>query len=363
MSHAMVMPSDSGADQSDQGENFCVVCRSTYSDPDETSTTPCGHVFHSECFAQSMMYSRSCPLCRQNVLDDETFSLTSSAEQDNSSDHSLEIEISGVESLGSGTFQDLVGRFGELTGGHLDLYVSHQPPPSLPRAPPSPPSMPSPTPENVIQSLKLGNVSEVENMLSHNRSLVSTVDADGDTLLHLAVVTQHEYMVKYLLTTAEIPANSTNKARMTPIHYAVIGCSARLVCLLVELGGYVDAADACGRTPLMHATMNHRKQLIDLLLEKGGSANATDLVGDTALHYASRCGCFAGVKALVTYKHARVNAPNCLGETPLHLACLGGSKRCIRFLVISGAKLTNRTKTGKLPRDYLAAENACVLSV
>lgn len=359
----MVMPSDSGADESDQGGNFCAVCRSTYDDSEDTSTTPCGHVFHAECFAQSMMYSRSCPLCRQNLLADETVSLTSSAEQDYSSDHSLEIEISGVDSLGSGTFQDLVGRLAGLADGHLDLYVSHEAPPNVPRAPPPPPSIPSPTPENVIQSLKLGNVSEVENMLSHDSSLGSTVDADGDTLLHLAVLTQHEYMVKYLLTTAEIPANSTNKARMTPLHYAVIGRSARLVRVLVELGGYVDAADACGRTPLMHAAMNHRKQLIDLLLEKGASASATDLVGDTALHYASRCGCFAGVKALVTRRHAPVNAPNCLGETPLHLACLGGSKRCIRFLVISGANPTNKTKTGRQPRDYLAAENACVLSV
>ena len=357
MSQAMVMPPDasvsSGDDNGVQDVNLCAVCRHACDASETTSTTPCGHVFHFGCLAQSLTYNRSCPLCRQTVPADDTVVLTSST-VGNTPEHSelgsVDIDISGPGAIGSGSFRDLFGRFLELPDGHLDLYVSNHAP--LP-TPPSPPSVPSPTPENVIRSLKLGNASEVENMLSHDSRLISTIDADGDTLLHLAVLTQHVYMVEYLRTTADIPANSTNKARLTPLHYAVIRPSARIVCLLVDLGSCVDAADACGRTPLMHATMNRSKQLVDLLLQRGANVNATDLAGDTALHYASKCGYFAGVKALVACGQARVNAVNCVGETPLHVACLGGSAACIRFLVISGANPANKTKSGRVPDDYL----------
>lgn len=357
----MVMPSDelvsSGENDGPQDVNICAVCRNTYHASDTTCTTPCGHVFHFRCLAQWLTYSRRCPLCRQTITTDEPSILNSSTDADsasttdNSEIGSVDIEISGVDDLGSGSFRNMVGRLFELPDRRLDLYVSHQPPPI---AAPPPPIMPPPTPDNVIQSLKAGNVYEVENMLSHNRSLISSLDADGDTLLHLAVLAQHDYMVEYLHTTAGIPANTTNNARMTPLHYAVTVGSARMVCLLTDLGSYVDAADACGRTPLMYATTNHAKQLVDLLLLKGANVNTTDLLGDTALHYASRSGYFDGVKALVRCGCTRMNAANCLGETALHLACRSGSKACIRFLDISGANPTNKTKTGKLPNDYLA---------
>lgn len=214
---------------------------------------------------------------------------------------------------------------------------------------PPPPLMQPPTAENIIQCLRAGNVTEVENMIAHDRRLARISDGDGDTLLHLAVVAHNEYLLRYLSQHGGVSINATNRARMTPLHYAVFAQNTRMVALVLQLGGFVDAGDASGKTPLMYAAINCQADDLALLLRDNASVGAADLVGDTALHHAVRSRSLPSVRALSTFPYFDVNASNCLGETALHIACARGFSECVAFLSVCGANPAQKNKAGRLP--------------
>lgn len=348
-------------------DGFCAVCQEDIVKPAPSSTTPCGHVFHFGCLARHMIANKTCPVCRKDVLVQSDGSCASESEADDLSDdsdvESIEIEISGSNTSGQ-TFQEMVNQLGHLTDAHevsLDVYVSSTPRTDSNTDPPPPPRILPPTPANIIHYIKTGNVSEVENMLLHDSSLVRTSDDDGDTLLHVAAMAQNEYLMRYLVTHAEMPTNSTNKARMTPLHYAVFTSNIRIVCLALNLGCFVDPGDASGKTPLMYAVMHNNTEIVELLFQRGADVNTPDMVGDTALHYAGRSGSVSCFRALSIFRRFHVDVANSLGETPMHLASGSGSHPCVRFLIISGANTVKKTKAGKTPSDYVAANNSNLL--
>lgn len=259
-----------------------------------------------------------------------------------STDSGIEIEISDVD-VGGDSFQrlmDTIGRVGSRSDINIDLYVSESS-----RRPPPPCVLP-PTASNILRYVEEGAVTQVQNMLSHDPTLANATDASGDTLLHLAVMRQDEYLVRYLATNIEVPVNCTNKARMTPLHYAVCTGNLRLVTLALSLGCFVDAADCSGRTPLHHSVMRRHEGCLDLLISRSAYVNTADAAGETALHYAGRSGWLHGVRKLSTSRHCIVDVENCLGETPLHMASKSESPACIRFLVVSGANPAKKDKAG-----------------
>lgn len=346
----MVSPCQSHL-SSDPGEGICAVCMEEIEPDVPRSSTPCGHIFHFACLALNMQTSHKCPLCRHNVLSDsdeasggEDGEIMLSSDSDAMSTSSdIVIDLSDVHA-GDDSFQrlmDTIVRVRSRSDVNIDLYVSEQDAPS-----PPPPCVLPPTAGNIIECLKEGDVTQVQNMLSHDATLVHATDASGDTLLHLAVIRQNEYLVRYLATNVEMPVNCTNSARMTPLHYAVCTGYLRLVTLMVNLGCSVHATDCSGRTPLHHAAMRSDSRCLDYLLGRGAYVNAADMAGDTALHYAARSAWLNGVRKLATSRHCIVDAENCLGDTPLHMACRAGSPACSTFLIVSGANPVKKNKAG-----------------
>ena len=342
--------------------SICAVCRYDIEPDASCSTTPCGHIFHFGCLAVSMQTSHKCPLCRRHVLPDSDE--TSEKEQSEiflstdsevmSTDSGIDIEISDVDA-GSDSFQFLMrtlGRIGSHRDVNVDLYVSES-------VRPPPPCVLPPTASNIIHYVKEGDVTQVQNMLSHDQTLANATDAAGDTLLHLAIISQNEYLARYFATNIEMPVNCNNKARMTPLHYAVCTGNLRLVTLALNLGCFVDAADCSGRTPLHHSVMRRDACSLDLLLSRSAFVNTADMAGDTALHYASRGGWLNGVRKLSTLRQCIVDTENSLGETALHMASKSESPACIRFLIVSGANPAKRDKAGCAAADHLT--NASVI--
>ena len=359
----MVSPCQSDDVSNEHDHSICAVCRDDIEPDASCSTTPCGHIFHFECLALSMQTSHKCPLCRRNFLpnsdetsageESETIFLSDSDVM--STDTGVEIEISDVDAGGE-SFQRLIRTLGRIGSGgdvNVDLYVSESAP-SVPSPPPPPPCVLPPTAGNIIRYAKEGDVTQVQNMLSHDPTLVNASDACGDTLLHLAVMRQHEYLARYLATNVEMSVNFTNKARMTPLHYAVCTGNLRLVTLALNLGCFVDAADCSGRTPLHHSVMRRDASCLDLLICRSAYVNTADMAGDTALHYAGRDGWLKGVRKLSTSRHCVVDVENCLGETPLHMASKSESSACITFLIMSGANPAKKDKAG-----CAASNNRC----
>lgn len=323
---------------------FCTVCQHNIDETEAQSTTTCMHVFHYDCLNQALRVSNMCPTCRgqlepesaQAASDDSTDSGFASLDLD----HSL---------LNRDPFLELMRGLENITtnGRAIDINVSVLPPAD------DPPqlNMLPPTSTNILHNVRVGNVQGVENMLLHNSELASVCNYSGDTLLHMAVTYQNEYLVRRLITNANIHVNSMNRARMSPLHYAVSLWNANLVQILLCAGSYVDAYDASGKTPLMYAATNDNAAMCKQLILNWADINATDTSGDTAIHHAARCGCYRAVLTLSTYKTCRVNTENHLGETPLHLACARGSPSCVRYLVIAGASQVKRDRTGRVPRQ------------
>jgi hypothetical protein len=50
----------------------CVICLNELRNTNEILTTPCNHVFHSECFLKWMYAHKDCPLCRKQLIKNPT---------------------------------------------------------------------------------------------------------------------------------------------------------------------------------------------------------------------------------------------------------------------------------------------------
>jgi len=332
---------------------FCTVCQHDIDDSEERSTTKCMHVFHYDCLAQALCVSNTCPTCREELREGEE---AASEQSSDSGFASLDFDSTLAN---RDPFVELIRGLEHLStnGQTVDINVSVVPPADPPRQHTLPP-----TPANIIHYATIGNVNGVESMLSHNRELARACTDSGDTLLHIAVTYQHEYLVRRLTVNATIHVNSMNRARMSPLHYAVSLWSADLVQVLLDAGSYVDACDASGKTPLMHAAASDNAGMCKQLILYWANVNATDTAGDTPIHHAARCGCYGAVRVLSTLTACRVDMENHLGETALHLACARGSPSCVRYLVIAGASQVKKDRVGRVPRQRVPHGNTATLA-
>jgi hypothetical protein len=48
-------------------DNLCSICLDGFVCSKHTLTTPCGHQFHTLCFAQAAQHKQSCPNCRTQI--------------------------------------------------------------------------------------------------------------------------------------------------------------------------------------------------------------------------------------------------------------------------------------------------------
>jgi ankyrin repeat protein len=136
-------------------------------------------------------------------------------------------------------------------------------------------------------------------------------DADGDTLLHLAIITGNVTLAKVFIEVApwtECLDIYNDKLRQTPLHLAV---------LMKQI------------------------EIVKLLLDNGANPEMFDHNGDTALHLACRSGNVTMVNEILKRRESQVpqnlDVRNYEGHTCLHLAVLGGHKKIADILLNSGA--------------------------
>ena len=152
--------------------------------------------------------------------------------------------------------------------------------------------------------------------------------------------------------------------------------------LFIEKGADVNRKDPNGDTPLQIATIHGRSlRIIDLLLDNGADIDATDNGITRILNTAAACGAERLVKFALEKmgdrKFQNQDEPNALmrnaliggsieivkllqakniplsfgpdirGRTPLHIVAENNKPEMLEFLVKSGAKINQRTKSGK----------------
>lgn len=145
-------------------------------------------------------------------------------------------------------------------------------------------------------------------------------------------------------------ANGSERARMRPLHQAILRRRPEIVRLLLERGADPRVADGSLRSPLQMAVERADAALVDLLLRAGADVNVRDKAGWTPLHHAGAKNQLAIARRLLEGgADARILSQ--LGGTALHEAAVGGGPDLLRLLVERGADPAVVSQTGVTALD------------
>ncbi len=97
----------------------------------------------------------------------------------------------------------------------------------------------------------------------------------GDTLLHLAVASGNDRLIK-LLIKEKADINITDNNNRTPLHLAVASGNDRLIKLLIKEKADINIIDNNKRTPLHLAILTEQVNLIELLILNGADLRMID---------------------------------------------------------------------------------------
>jgi len=200
------------------------------------------------------------------------------------------------------------------------------------------------------QAVVKGN-SEVVKVLAEQGMDVRAKDADGETLLELALRFRQKGTAEILLAkgAAVDPAQ-----RMKILRNAVLRGEPEVVELLLK-----DATEA--DTLLPDAAIKGHLAIVDLLVRRGADIDYRGPSGTLPLHEAALGGHVNVIEFLLD-KGALIDATDSAsGATALHVAASYGRREAVEELLSRGASKTVRNKAGKTPRDAaIEAEQAAI---
>jgi ankyrin repeat protein len=237
---------------------------------------------------------------------------------------------------------------------------------------------------------RAGDLVTLEALLSQDPHLVSAVDENGRTPLHIAAAAGQEEAVRLLLQRGA-DVNAADAAGMSAVDLAFFAerasGTARLTRLLVSEGAEFDAnatfrrarrldlvispgnvemtrflveqgadVNATGYVfaPLENAAARGHMEIAEFLLENGADVNLRGGDGNPPLRWAVERG-HAEVVDLLLEHGAAVDFTDALyGRDLLHLAALNGHLDVVRSLVSRGVELNGRDSTGRTPLRYAA---------
>lgn len=145
-------------------------------------------------------------------------------------------------------------------------------------------------------------------------------DKEGNTALHL-VVSHHPRLLQLIIENGG-NVNAVNVHGCTPLHRAAYArSSGKHARILLSAGASVHCKDKLGNTSLHVAIMRGSYDIAKVLIKKGSDVNTTNIQGRTCLHMASYVGSKEILEQIILHG-GQVNAVDELGSTPLHLAGL-----------------------------------------
>ncbi|CAL4969309.1 unnamed protein product [Urochloa decumbens] len=139
----------------------------------------------------------------------------------------------------------------------------------------------------------------------------------------------------YLVEELRLDVNAPDKSGDTPLVNAVRGGTVGVVQYLLEHGANPDKADGKGCTPLHFAAEGGHCEIVKALLSKGANVDSFCDAG-TPLHMAAFCENDDVIKILLDH-HPDCNKAFNDGYTPLYMALIAGSLRCVKLLIEAGA--------------------------
>ncbi len=177
----------------------------------------------------------------------------------------------------------------------------------------------------LLDAAQTGNLDTVKFLLDHGAKMDVTGD-DGMTPAWAAASSGNAEVLT-LLAEKGCPLNVALDDGSTTLHAAARAHSAAMATLLLAKGADPQALDDAEETPLFDAVHESKWgayddpdacRLITVLLDHGGKVNARNNRGDTPLHMAV-AESHLGIIPLLVAKGARLDAKNNAGQTPLQL--------------------------------------------
>ena len=159
-----------------------------------------------------------------------------------------------------------------------------------------------------------GRTSDVRALLK--RGLVDSVGPSGLTALHLATTAE----ISGLLLDAGASPNAQDDLGFTALHLAQ---NAELAQLLMKHGASPSRRSLFGWTPVHTAAILGRPKVLEVILDQGGSVNAQSRNGATPLHLASS----QAVANVLVARGANLTQADRWGRTPLDMAQPGEPER------------------------------------
>ncbi|XP_038890562.1 ankyrin repeat domain-containing protein EMB506, chloroplastic [Benincasa hispida] len=111
---------------------------------------------------------------------------------------------------------------------------------------------------------------------------IDSVDEDGFSALHKAIIGRKDAVIGHLLRKGASP-HITDKNGATPLHYAVQVGAKQIVKLLIKYKVDVNVADSDGWTPLHIAIQGRNRDITKILLVNGADRNRRNKDGKTPL--------------------------------------------------------------------------------
>lgn len=203
---------------------------------------------------------------------------------------------------------------------------------------------------DVHEAAKTGDLQNVRALVKANPDAVNLKDGSGRTPLHWAARNDHLGVVEFLLSSgADVQA--VDNLGYTALYYSVwLGRKSEITERLIGRGSNVNFKGK-GVPMLFLAAQERKKEIVSMLIANGAKVNDPDIVGKTPLHIAVEGKSQEIVELLLDYG-ASLSTKDKLGRTPLHQSSIEGYQEITELLLAAGAAVNEKDDAGKTPLDY-----------
>ena len=202
-----------------------------------------------------------------------------------------------------------------------------------------------------------GSTIMLEEMISDFNYDPASVDQEGNTLLHTAVVHRKSDMVEIIITVYSrcCPVDSRNSRGQTPLHLACITDNARIANILILHEATINLRDENHETPLKKAYALKNRNVFSTILHTSGY-KSTEI--DTSLLYqVCKHGSVELLDVLLFDFHMNpASIVDDHGNTALHIATSHAHKDIVTYLVNSGCPVDCRNFRGQTPLHLLCGK-------
>ena len=132
-----------------------------------------------------------------------------------------------------------------------------------------------------------GDLNRIRSILDQHPERINEYGSDGFTPLGFAAYFGHIELVKIMIERgADVNFHSKNAQNVAPLHSAVSAKHTEIIDLLIKNGADINAKQENNVTPLMQAAHHGDIEMVRKFLELGANKSAVTSDGKTALTYA-----------------------------------------------------------------------------